>query len=212
MKTFDEYVIDWFQEYLSDHGEIEDFTLTVFNAIITEREENESLEDFLGEGMTPLDYLLEMDAESIYSKFFGYDAMRDLSMTLPDLPSTSDFLEDMLKQCKECFNREYDFFDEFIEDMASEAEGYSNPSGFFKDLQYGGCSSGMVGMLIYNTDCLEIYGRYANEMEEFREELEEEMGDRIVHSGSTYHYVWICWLCYEELAYRIAGILFPNDF
>lgn len=209
MKTFDEYVSDWFEQYLADHEETEDFDLAVFNAII-ELNEGETINDYLGEDEPPADYLLGLDSNTIYSKFFGYDA-EDLSKTLPDIPSTQDFLTNMFKQSDAPY-QEYGFFNEFVEDMAYHAEDYSNPIEFFMDLQQSGCSSGMIGMLIYNSDCLEIFGRCANDMEEFRERLEDEMGEPIQHKDGSHHYVWICWLCYEELAFSIARELFPNEF
>ena len=128
------------------------------------------------------------------------------------MPDTESFICQMLKDASRAIRLDgYGFTDEFIEDMAGHICNYDNPLSFFEDLQRGGCSSGMIGMLIYNSDCLALFGKYANDMEEFRENLEEEIGT-IKRDKNIYHYVWICWLCYEELAYEIGQYLFENSF
>lgn len=61
---FGEYVVNWFHEYLKEHEDDEDLLLSVFNTIVP-REEDDSLDDWLGEDQTVLDYLLQLDAEEI---------------------------------------------------------------------------------------------------------------------------------------------------
>ena len=70
----------------------------------------------------------------------------------------------------------------------------------------------MIGMLIYNSDCKEIYIEHIDDMEEFVKELESEMGEPIRNRDHLPHYTFVCWLCYEELAFRIARELFPDEF
>lgn len=206
---FEEYVTPWFHEYVENHKDDEGLMLSLFNAICP-RKEDEPLSNWLGEDETFYDWLLmNCSADEIYSSLFGFSG----GGCFDDMPDAEGFITKMLKDaCKSLELYRYEFADEFIEDMAYHITNYDNPLGFFQDLQKGGCASGMIGMLIYNSDCLALYGKYANDMEEFREELEEEIGSPINRDRNIRHYVWICWLCYEELAYKIARYLFEDDF
>lgn len=205
---FEEYVTSWFHEYVENHKDNEDLMLSLFNAICP-RKEDEPLSNWLGEDETFYDWLMNCSADEIYSSLFGFSG----GGCFDDMPDAEGFVKRMLKDvCTELNLNEYDFVAEFVEDMTYNITNYDNPLGFFQDLQKGGCASGMVGMLIYNSDCLALYGKYANDMEEFREELEEEIGSSINRDRNIPHYVWICWLCYEELAYKIARYLFEDDF
>lgn len=203
---FEEYVTSWFHEYIENHKDNEDLMLSLFNAICP-REEGDSLSDWLDEDETIYDWLMNCSADDIYSSLpiKGHELF-------DDIPDTESFIKRMLKDaCKELDLYRYEFTDEFVEDMIYHITDYDEPLFFFQDLQHNGCASGMIGMLVYNSDCLALYGKYANDMEEFREELEEETGSPIKRDRNIRHYVWICWLCYEELAYRIGTYLFEND-
>lgn len=204
-KDFDQYVLDWWHDYLDNH---QDESKRLMEEFIGEEE---TIEDYLDDDQTPYDWCYnEMtDAGTIYDIFFGWPT--GMCKWYDDMPSTSDFLREMFEQAASYELREYSYAKEFIEDMASEVEGYSNPSGFFLDLQHG-CQSGMIGMLIYNSDCKRIYIEHIDSMEAFKLEMEGELGDAIRNTQELPHYTFMCWLCYEELGYRIAGALFPNKF
>lgn len=205
---FEEYVTSWFHEYIENHKDDGDLMLSLFNAICP-REEGDSLSDWLDEDQTICDWLMDCSAEDIYSSLFGSSG----GGCFDDMPDAEGFVAEMLKDtCKRLDLYRYEFTDEFIEDMACHITNYDNPLVFFQDLQNGGCASGMIGMLIYNSDCLALYGKYANDMEEFREELEDEIGSPIERDRNIRHYVWICWLCYEELGFQIARYLFEDEF
>lgn len=204
--NFDKYVTRWFHDYILDHEEDEDLLLSLFNTIV-DRDEDDSLDEWLDENETVCDYLMRCSADEIYSKILCDNALFD------DLPDTESFLKDMLKEAaNEEGLEKYSFCDEFVEDIATELIEYENPLIFFQSLQNNGCQSGMIGLLVYNSDCLAIYGRHCNDMEEFREDLEDETGTSIHANRNTYRYVWLCWLCYEEFAFRIGRYLFENDF
>lgn len=98
----------------------------------------------------------------------------------------------------------YSFVNPMLRDMHDHFDGYDDAFGFFKDLQYGGCQSGMVGMFIYNSDCAKFYKRHCEDMEAFKEELEDEMGDNIPNRSQVPHYTFMCWLCYEETAHIVS--------
>jgi len=70
----------------------------------------------------------------------------------------------------------------------------------------------LIGMLIYNSDCQKIYGKYANDMETFKEEIEQELGVPIHNKSGVPHYTFVCWFCYEELGFQIARNLFEDEF
>ena len=202
-QTFEQYVINWWTEYIEDHQGDSKSLMELFIG------EEETIEDYLDEGETPYDWLIAKDedyAEEIYENFFGYNA--DRSILADDVPDTETFLIGMFKQAT-C-HKNYDFADELIEDMAGYASNYSTPHGFFQDLAYGGCSSGMIGMFIYNSDCKQFYIDHIDDLEEFVEYLEGEMGERIPNKNRLPHYTFTCWLCYEELAYDIARNLYPE--
>lgn len=204
---FEEYVTSWFHGYVENHKDNEDLMLSLFNATCP-REEGDSLSDWLDEDETIYDWLMNCSVEDIYSSLF----IKSHEL-FDDIPDTERFVKRMLKDaCTELGLNEYEFVEEFVEDMAYHITDYDDPLYFFQDLQNGGCASGMIGMLVYNSDCLALYGKYANDMEEFREKLEDETGSPIKRDRNIRHYVWICWLCYEELAYQIAHYLFEDDF
>ena len=107
---------------------------------------------------------------------------------------------------------EYSFTKEFVDDMIHHIQGYwGKPISFFKDLQHG-CVSGMIGVLIYNDDCKNIYIKHIDDMESCKENMEDEYGCQIENSHSVPHYTFLCWLCYEELGFAIARALWPDEF
>ena len=46
----------------------------------------------------------------------------------------------------------------------------------------------------------------------FVEDFEESLGEPVRNSNRQPHYTFICWFCYEELAYNIARTLYPESF
>lgn len=204
--NFDKYVTRWFHDYILDHEKDEDMMLSLFNTIV-DRQEDDSLDEWLDEGETVCDYLRQCSADEIYSNIICDNIFFD------DLPDTESFLKDMLKEAvSEIGLDKYSFCDEFIGDITDELTKYDNLLSFFQDLQNGGCQSGMIGSLTYNSDCLACYGRHCNDMEEFREDMEDKTGAPIHSNRNIPRYVWLCWLCYEEFAFSIGRYLFENDF
>lgn len=202
--TFEKYVLNWWQKFVDSHESEAKRLMELFIG------EEETIEDYLDEGETPYDWLIAKDedyAEEIYENFFGYNA--DRSILADDVPDTETFLIGMFKQA---YTKKYDFVDELIEDMAGHACNYCTPHGFFHDLSYGGCSSGMIGMFIYHSDCKRFYINHIDDLEAFVEDFEEELGERIPNKDHQPHYTFVCWLCYEELAHNIASTLYPETF
>ena len=202
--TFEKYVLNWWQKFVDSHESEAKRLMELFIG------EEETIEDYLDEGETPYDWLIAKDedyAEEIYENFFGYNA--DRSILADDVPDTETFLIGMFKQA---YTKKYDFVDELIEDMAGHACNYCTPHGFFHDLSYGGCSSGMIGMFIYHSDCKRFYINHIDDLEAFVEDFEEELGERIPNKDHQPRYTFVCWLCYEELAHDIARTIYPESF
>lgn len=203
--TFDEYVNEWWMQYIDEHRD-DGYNLDeVFTQMGYIKEEH------LEEGQTVEDFLRGLDANTVYELIFSCD--RKIDKRVDDIPATEDFLTDVFtKVVEEIYNTYWSFADDFISDMAYHSQDYANPISFFKDLSYGGCMSGMIGMLIYNDDCKKIYIDNIDDMEAFIEEFEDEIGEPVKNRDRLSHYTFVCWVCYEELAYSIARTLFPDIF
>lgn len=153
---------------------------------------------------TPYEYLEMLDADEWFWEHFGgcgrvYDGA---TSSFDSHAAVVEILKDS------CGNKERSFVDDFVEDIAVHMEGYSDAQGFFKDLAYGGCISGMIGMFIYHSDCKKFYIDHMDDMENFKSELEEELGEPIQNRHQQPHYTFMCWLCYEEFARYLSDTLF----
>lgn len=207
--TFSDYVDDWFSQLLKEEFKgneercrkfMEDMGFTPIG-------------DYLDEGETAWDFLNGLTDENndIYGHAWrAFEYQRWTSILL----DRDDFLREMFNDVakEDYLLKDQDFVEPLIDDMVDHCDGYDNPIGFFKDLSYGGCASGMVGMFIYHSDCKEFYIRHIDSMEDFKAEFEEELGDPIRNKEKLPHYTFMCWLCYEETAYRIAQALWPEQF
>ena len=107
----------------------------------------------------------------------------------------------------------YSFAEDFASIINDKAEDYDrlkdyqeNLKGFLEDLRYGGCMSGIIGEFIYNTDIKEFYIKHLDDLEEFKNELEENLGE--IKNTDLPHYTFIVWLCFEEFANDIYNTIF----
>ena len=205
MNKFEEYVTSWFNLYLEDHEDDETLLLTLFNTICP-RKDGDFLSDWLGEDETVGDWLTACTPRQIYTALFVDGG----HVSFDDMPDTEIFIRQMLDDAVQQLDlHEYSFTDQFIDDMTHRIVGYNSPIGFFDDLSHGGCSSGMVSILIYNDDCKKIYIDNIDDMEYF---IEDEIDFPLVNTRKLPRYVFVCWICYEELAFRIAHFLFEDSF
>lgn len=153
---------------------------------------------------TPYKYLEMLDADEwFWEHFGGYGRVYDGATSSFDSHAA---VVEILKDS--CGNKERSFVDYFVEDIAVHMEEYSDAQGFFKDLAYGGCISGMIGMFIYHSDCKKFYIDHMDDMENLKSELEEELGELIQNRHQQPHYTFMCWLCYEEFARYLSDTLF----
>lgn len=204
MGTFNEFVTSWWQELIDKHQDNEKWCKDVMEDM-----GYLPVSDYLEEGDTPYDFLANFDdAMQIFEKVYGFKS----EVKNDDIPTKEEFIEELLRQAAKPYANLYDFVDEFVTDMAYHCVGYDTPLGFFKDLAYGGCASGMVGMFIYHSDCKNFYIEHIDSMEAYIADLEGEIGEPIRNKDNQPHYTFVCWVCYEELAYNIACNLFGHDY
>lgn len=82
--------------------------------------------------------------------------------------------------------------------------------GFFKDLQHGGCISGLIGQFVYHYDCKRFYIKHIDALEDYKTELEEQFGAPIENRHAAPHYTFMCWLCFEEYCNELNTQLFEQ--
>lgn len=104
-------------------------------------------------------------------------------------------------------------------EINSHAQDYDDGAiGFLKDLNYGGCASGMVGSLIYYNDTLKFYKKYKKEITDLLKETlsdcgfkspSELFGDKWdnedIFAEDTQNKNLLVWFGFEETANRLAS-------
>ena len=88
--------------------------------------------------------------------------------------------------------------------------------GAYKDLEYGGCQSGIVGKLIYYTDTVKFYKRHRAEIDALLREMVAETGEQPAKlfgekwdaedplAREQFNMNLLAWFGFEETARRIA--------
>ena len=89
--------------------------------------------------------------------------------------------------------------------VAIEALDYCSIASFFEDLAHHGCSSGMVGSLVYYYDTHKFFDEHYDEIEEIRYEYEDSIGQAITPQGDLKN--WYAWFGFEYVAYNLANEL-----
>lgn len=107
------------------------------------------------------------------------------------------------------------FTEEFNTIISDEISGYDGSTkkrleSFFNDMQRGGCSSGMIGEFIYNSDCKEFYIKHIDDLESMKEDLDEQLGEPVTNRQGLPHYTFLCWLCFEEYCYDLYRTIFES--
>lgn len=103
---------------------------------------------------------------------------------------------------------EQEVYDWLVED--------DDPHGNYQDLQTGGCSSGVVGEMIYYTDTVAFYKRHRQEIDALLYELCRDTGsnpwdlfkdkwdDEDPFARDIYNQNLLAWFGFEETAYRLV--------
>lgn len=107
----------------------------------------------------------------------------------------------------------YSFNQEFNDIILTHAINYDGNAknklkSFFEDLQHGGCISGLIGEFVYHSDCKEFYINHIEDLEDFKMELDNQIGEPINNRDKIVHYTFIVWLVFEEYCYNIYNQLF----
>jgi hypothetical protein len=111
------------------------------------------------------------------------------------------------------FINDMSFVDDFKNIIVDRAIDYNGKAkeqlkSFFEDLQHGGCISGIIGEFIYHNDCKEFYIKHIDDLEEYKTDLENNIGEPIQNRHGLPHYTFIVWLCFEEFCYNIYNNMF----
>jgi len=112
------------------------------------------------------------------------------------------------------FAKDMSFSEEFNHIIINKCEGYGKNKealkSFFEDLQKGGCISGIVGDFIYHADNKKFYIEHIEDLEAFKEDLEESYGEPIANRHKIVHYTFVVWLCFEEYCYQLYNSIFEQ--
>lgn len=112
------------------------------------------------------------------------------------------------------FAKDMSFSDDFNQIIIDKCESYGTNKAalksFFEDLQHGGCISGMIGDFIYHADTKKFYIEHLEDLEAFKEDLEEQYGEPITNRHKTVHYTFVVWLCFEEYCYSLYNAIFEQ--
>ncbi len=88
--------------------------------------------------------------------------------------------------------------------VAEDILDNDSPADYIHDVLTHGCQSGVVSMLVYYNDTHSFYKKYADEIMELFQTLEDDCG-HIEVKGDGLNF--LAWLGYEETARRIANDL-----
>jgi hypothetical protein len=110
---------------------------------------------------------------------------------------------------------DYSFKEEFITIIIDKCEGYNGSAkerlkDFLNDLQRSGCISGLIGDFIYHSDTKKFYIDHIDDLEQYKEDIEDSLGESIENRQKIVHYTFIVWLCFEEFCYTLYRNIFEN--
>ncbi len=97
---------------------------------------------------------------------------------------------------------------ELLKDVAAtlldESDGYDDGiAGCIRDLQQGGCQSGMIGELVYHSQTHKFFDKHSDEIFELLDEIKENTGMEFSnYQGDRKN--TLAWLAFEETTCKIA--------
>lgn len=198
--TFDEFVLDWFHTMVDEATE--ERVTKIVSILGCRRESADENREFL----------MELNnGREIWDNLFAPNSVGAEAHVISE-DERATMIAAALDQAVIELRHDYDWAEDLIDDMVYYCADYNCPISFFEDLAEGGCQSGMIGMFVYNSDCKAFYVEHIDDMEGFKEDFEDELGMPITNKEGLPHYTFMCWLCYEELAHRIAQELWPDKF
>jgi len=123
-------------------------------------------------------------------------------------------MKNLKKQLEKSNYNDYSFAEDFKQIILDKVEGYGSDKkalkSFFEDMQHGGCISGMIGEFVYHEDCKNFYIKHIDDLEDFKDELESQLGEPIEDRNKLPHYTFLCWLSFEEFCYDLYRTIFED--
>lgn len=98
-----------------------------------------------------------------------------------------------------------------LSDILEDSKGYNGSfiekvNARLEDVRHG-CQTGIIGFLIYHTDCKKFFARFIEDISELALDLEANMGMPIENKQGLPIYTFYAWLAYEEIAYQIGSFI-----
>jgi len=93
----------------------------------------------------------------------------------------------------------------YVNDETKDKQAFKS---FLEDLGKGGCQSGFISEFIYHNDCKDFYIKHIDALEDFKTEMEEQIGEPIKNRQSLPHYTFVVWLAFEEYNYMLYSAIF----
>ena len=70
--------------------------------------------------------------------------------------------------------------------------------------------SGLISEFIYHADCKNFYVNHIDDLEEYKTDLEDSIGEPIKNRHNLPHYTFVVWLCFEEYCYQLYNAIFEQ--
>ena len=98
-----------------------------------------------------------------------------------------------------------------LSDILKDSKGYSGNfierlKARLSDINHG-CITGVVGKLIYHSDCLKFFIKFIDDISELIIDLEENIGLPLENKQGLPIYTFYVWLAYEETSYKIWNFI-----
>lgn len=175
---FEQYVIAWWQDFLSSHS--------IKSTILADANNGDVIYEAVFNN-PPV--VMPSELSEVPSKI---EFLKNFLSQFKTRYSVSECRDgEFYNEIKECSYGEL-----FIEKMAEDAAEYDHPQQYFQDIWFGGVVSGVVPFLIYHSDCEKIYNIHKRDLLMSHDGIY--VGDKYMPVATQY-----CWSVFEELAINI---------
>lgn len=175
---FEQYVIAWWQDFLSSHS--------IKSTILADANNGDAIYEAVFNN-PPV--VMPSELREVPSKI---EFLKNFLSQFKTRYSVSGCRDgEFYNEIKECSYGEL-----FIEKMAEDAAEYDHPQQYFQDIWFGGVVSGVVPFLIYHSDCEKIYNIHKRDLLMSHDGIY--VGDKYMPVATQY-----CWSVFEELAINI---------
>lgn len=98
-----------------------------------------------------------------------------------------------------------------LRDILEDSKGYNGSfiervKARLEDVNHG-CQTGVIGKLIYHSDCKKFFIRFLDDISDFVIDLEGNIGSAVENKQGLPIYTFYAWLAYEEVAYNIYNFI-----